>query len=462
MNKFAVYIFHIYRQKKVGVGATQKISVNNLTVKVNNKLPPLSWICILKESEYKFFVGNKVEFTNDCLIEGAWDGEFKSYNFSTSEFVFGSGAVIIDNEIQFVPPRHCAESLYVIRRKEDNEFFVSNSINFVLEESKIDIESKLFESLTNAIEDTIELATLNGIDQANPIIFENDEIIFYRIMFYNFSIRRNESIKFHRLSPKRYFRNFKQYREFVKKKTYQVCSNAMSNDRKFVFEPLTSISKGYDSSTTAVIANELGYKKAITLDVEVWNMDDCGAVIGEKLGMDVERIKHIMSDQIENLNIEVSDDLAENSYEFIATVGSGDDITFLVFEPYIKDKIFISGVYGDIVWEKQSKLTSGLPKNGIVGKSTTEFRLRVGYFLLPLPSIGARFSAPIVKLSNSKETEGYSVGGSYDRPIPRKIIEDAGIPRSEFGTNKCATSPNILNRKEIFKTAVNVIRQRYN
>ena len=409
MNKFAVYIFHIYRQKKVGVGATQKISVNNLTVKVNNKLPPLSWICILKESEYKFFVGNKVEFTNDCLIEGAWDGEFKSYNFSTSEFVFGSGAVIIDNEIQFVPPRHCAESLYVIRRKEDNEFFVSNSINFVLEESKIDIESKLFESLTNAIEDTIELATLNGIDQANPIIFENDEIIFYRIMFYNFSIRRNESIKLHRLSPKRYFRNFKQYREFVKKKTYQVCSNAMSNDRKFVFEPLTSISKGYDSSTTAVIANELGYKKAITLDVEVWNMDDCGAVIGEKLGMDVERIKHIMSDQIENLNIEVSDDLAENSYEFIATVG-----------------------------------------------------LRVGYFHLPLPSIGARFSAPIVKLSNSKETEGYSVGGSYDRPIPRKIIEDAGIPRSEFGTNKCATSPNILNRKEIFKTAVNVIRQRYN
>jgi hypothetical protein len=35
----------------------------------------------------------------------------------------------------------------------------------------------------------------------------------------------------------------------------------------------------------------------------------------------------------------------------------------------------------------------------------------------------------------------WSVGGSYDRPIARRIIEQAGVPRKEFGERKRVVTP---------------------
>jgi hypothetical protein len=39
-------------------------------------------------------------------------------------------------------------------------------------------------------------------------------------------------------------------------------------------------------------------------------------------------------------------------------------------------------------------------------------------------------------ICNSKEMEPWSVGGTYDRPIARRIIEGAGIPRGTFANYK--------------------------
>ena len=44
----------------------------------------------------------------------------------------------------------------------------------------------------------------------------------------------------------------------------------------------------------------------------------------------------------------------------------------------------------------------------------------------------------IHRISNSKEMQEYSVGGKYDRPIPRRIIETKGIKRDEFMLKKGA------------------------
>ena len=39
-------------------------------------------------------------------------------------------------------------------------------------------------------------------------------------------------------------------------------------------------------------------------------------------------------------------------------------------------------------------------------------------------------------ISNSDEMKRYSVGGDYDRPIPRRIVEEMGVHRDEFGQSK--------------------------
>lgn len=42
----------------------------------------------------------------------------------------------------------------------------------------------------------------------------------------------------------------------------------------------------------------------------------------------------------------------------------------------------------------------------------------------------------IYKINNSQEMEKYSIGGQYDRPIPRRIAEESGVPRDSFGIKK--------------------------
>lgn len=65
-----------------------------------------------------------------------------------------------------------------------------------------------------------------------------------------------------------------------------------------------------------------------------------------------------------------------------------------------------------------------------------ENRLRVGYIGVPVPLFGASQWVSIHNISNSYEMGTYSVGGDYDRPIPRKILETRGVPRNMFGINK--------------------------
>ena len=65
-----------------------------------------------------------------------------------------------------------------------------------------------------------------------------------------------------------------------------------------------------------------------------------------------------------------------------------------------------------------------------------EYRLRVGFILHPLPLFKASVWESIHKISNSSEMEPWSIGGNYDRPIPRRIVEECGIERQMFGQEK--------------------------
>lgn len=72
--------------------------------------------------------------------------------------------------------------------------------------------------------------------------------------------------------------------------------------------------------------------------------------------------------------------------------------------------MFFSGAFGDSIWERETAVVPGLPIRTPYGKSLNEFRLRVGFAHVPVPTIGAMFPRSIVKLSQSEEMEGFSVG----------------------------------------------------
>ena len=56
-------------------------------------------------------------------------------------------------------------------------------------------------------------------------------------------------------------------------------------------------------------------------------------------------------------------------------------------------------------------------------------------------------------ITTSAEMRPWSIGGDYDRPIPRRALEEAGVPRELFGQIKYAGAVDVLASKEQFRPA---------
>ncbi len=103
--------------------------------------------------------------------------------------------------------------------------------------------------------------------------------------------------------------------------------------------------------------------------------------------------------------------------------------------------VLLTGTLGEIWYPMASLgsrayLDSSMKRWDLGGHGMAELRLVVGFIHLPLPYIGARQKEDIVKITESSEMDPWRLGNSYDRPIPRRIAEEAGIPRSMFGQSK--------------------------
>ncbi|MGF9765005.1 hypothetical protein AAII07_59160 [Microvirga sp. 0TCS3.31] len=102
--------------------------------------------------------------------------------------------------------------------------------------------------------------------------------------------------------------------------------------------------------------------------------------------------------------------------------------------------MFVTGFHGDKVWNRNGKPNSVIKRGDISGSSLGEFRIAKDFVHLPLPFVGAQHHSDLSRISKSDEMCAFSVGGDYDRPIPRRIAEEAGVPRKLFGQTKKAVS----------------------
>jgi hypothetical protein len=119
---------------------------------------------------------------------------------------------------------------------------------------------------------------------------------------------------------------------------------------------------------------------------------------------------------------------------------SGEDVIMTAFESLLAGTVFFTGFPGGKVWDKNLPPDDRLKRRDLSGASLNEFRLRVRFVHLPIPSIGARLNAQLHRIGNSPELAPHSVGGDYDKPIARRMAEEAGVPRHAFGQTKKATS----------------------
>lgn len=384
-------------------------------------LPNLAWCieAISGHDEITVRHGSGVDCHPDFFYEGCWNGSLSATGLLDAYVCAASGAVIKDGALFIVSHSNTMARIYAIRFEQ--ELWISNSMAFAVAASGQAIEPDyLFyqEDISSIIE---------GLDKAvkNIPLEDGAQIDLYC----HCNILLTDEFKLIAIGKKPcpVFSSFDEYRNFLSNTLQSVLDNAGSTDRSFQFKPLVSISRGYDSVTCATLAKQAGCQDAVSVfDPESADPDaDNGADLAKRLGLNVIEVARNAYKEL------------QNEYEFCCLGTGGEDAFFAPLEHSLRGRVFISGFHGDKVWEKNiTKISDQIVRGDPSGADLEEFRLRVGFIHLPIPFFGCRAHAAIVAISNSAEMLPWSLGGEYDRPICRRIAEDAGLERSGFGQKK--------------------------
>jgi hypothetical protein len=384
-------------------------------------LPRLAWCArIEKDSDIvHIHHGPWVETAEHFWCEGAWSGTFLIADFDTSTLMGSGGRLCTDGDaLMIATPSHTLERLFTLRTGKT--LWISNSLAFILAsaDDSVNPRSLLY---------SVRLATIvNGINAYARFLPTRDHRTVR--MHYHCNLLIDSRLRISE-TPKRGqsdFKTFADYRHSLTTEVRAIAENARHPYRKVKYLPIASVSAGYDSPMAAVLAKSVGCKEALTYGETAGQItpEDSGAEIAARLGMRA----HIF-DRVGYLKCSGCPEA-----EFL---GWGAQES--VWELHLERRILFTGFHGDKAWDRNcDKVTPFIVRGDPSGHNLSEFRLRVGWIHLPVPFLGVTAHPSIHRISNSAEMTPWSLGGPYDRPIPRRIVEEAGVDRQMFGMKKRA------------------------
>ncbi len=387
-----------------------------ITIAVEPGLPALAWLVESDGSRLRARCGPAVEIAGDGLFEGCWAADFPSFDFDRAPYVFGTGMRLRDGLPVFVPPSHTLDALYVWLC--GSGYCVSNSLAFLCEHAGIDLPYAGYGRRFASV--------VLGIERYKTRVHRNSEGSLHRVVYDPFRIAGG-ALRRDRIDATQRFGDFAGYRAHLTEVLRRSAENAAHPDRKQTYSPLATCSTGYDSSACAVLASEIGCRTAITFGVDRTGKPDSGREVGEHLSLEVTELPG-------HAERWAPDGLAEA--EFCTSCLGGDDLVFLQAAETLPNRMVLTGFHGDSVWGLDKPVGTTIERGDLSGGSLGELRLRLPFVHLPLPFVGARAWPDIRRIGHAEEMRPYRIGGKYDRPIPRRILEEAGVPRSLFGQEK--------------------------
>lgn len=389
--------------------------------KVECGLPALAWLVECDGAgEIHALCGKSVEVSEHGLFEGCWAGDFAAYDFDRVTYVFGSGVRMRDGKPIFVPPSHTLDALYIWNRSDG--YCVSNSLAFLCEYCAIDLPYAGYGRRFASV--------VLGIEKYEKEIHRDAHGTLLRIVYDHFSIE-DGALRVARPATACPFSDFVTYRAHLLDTIRRTAENGDHPDRQQSYDVLATCSTGYDSATGAALAFEIGCREAITFGTDRAGNVDSGREIAERLGMECIELPGHGHDWAPAALTEV---------EFCSTGLGGEDVVFSQADHLLSHRLLITGFHGDSVWSLDKHAVTSIERGDLSGSSLSEFRLRLGFVHLPLPFIGCRNWPQIQRINRSTEMSPYRIGGKYDRPLPRRILEEAGVDRALFGQQKKAVS----------------------
>lgn len=397
-------------------------------------LPALSWAAdIHPDLSASAICGSAVEANDRGLIAGAWAGDFDDHGFPTAATSTGTALTVSRDQILVSCGTAGSAPLYFCR--DGDRLVVSNTLAFALA----------------AAGDRLVRENPYYVNDFCTYFFGNDRhrhtvgteggrlSIFYGPIV----VGKDRKLARAPFPDAPSFGDFHSYRAYLAAQTALIFANAADAARRKRYLPLATVSSGYDSTACAVIAREAGCREGITFGEPADRPDsaeDSGLEVGTQIGLSMSQYKTFAYKE--------RNDLRE--IQFVASSFSAGEVSLSSAADALEGRLIVNGLGGDWLWD---------PKKGhhrhqavpffIAGYSQNEFLAQAPALALALPMIGGRFMNDLDAISTSPAMRAWSVGGDYDRPIPRRILEEAGIPRGSFAYRKqqVAVDYYSLNRR---------------
>jgi hypothetical protein len=394
------------------------------------ELPVLAWCARVEPGagEVRVLHGAGVDTRADGFVEGPWNGSFEAFDFLDATVHCGTGGRTRGDRMRFAGSSDRQAPIYSVA--VPGALFVSNSATFALVAAGE--EPDPLHPFYNYDVIAIWRAGLHCPDGRLPLR-SGRTLGIHLLAILEVDGRGRVSFSERPRGPAP--ADYRSYRELLRGAVEDVFRNAAAPGRALRLEPLATISRGYDSTAAAVLAGEAGCREAMTfLDPRRPDPhDDSGAETARRLGM--------ACSEHDRWAYLAGDGSAERETSFLAyPTGAAWHST----QDRLRGSLLVTGSFGEMIWDElRSVAVSEFAMSfarwpGVFGRM--DLRLRVGYAIFALPYVAGIHTRAIHGITLSPEMAPWRLGGSYDRPIPRRIAEEAGLPRESFGMEKLGTS----------------------
>ena len=407
-------------------------------VRCVKEAPRQGWLLQLRDGRLTGIAGSGVKGGDDWLFEGGWAHTDSPRSLSPSGVYLGSGAVWDGKTLSLIAPSHTADAVYVLERPD--ELMASNSLPFLL------AASGTYDFPIRRLTGTM-LSLKRGIRSHKRCIYSGRQGKFYR--FFNAIVTHTPDAGLQeRLQvAEADFDSFESYR------AYLVSTIRQASDTYGSQGIAVHVSRGYNSVACAAIAASLGKGgTALCVERSRWGDPDDGTEVARMLGLDPVLLprrdrQKVSGDYHAGEYVSAND--VRDLYEFYLGMGV-TDACLKAPEEVLAGRTLLTGFHGDDIWAPSMSAFPDLVRDSADGSSLGEFRLRVGYLHVPVPMLGFRRAVWLRGLSLSEEMRPWRLNrGYYDRPIPRRIAEEAGVPRELFGQVKHAAAMIAVNLSTI-------------
>jgi len=385
--------------------------------------PKLAWLAPFTKGcqGIDVYHGPMVEVSDKYIVEAVWDGDFAEGDFDRTSLVFGSGIRCRDDGVIFVSAGTAADRLW--HCYDRGHGCVSNSLPALLATMRLSLD----EGYSNYADDiaTVMRLGIRSYIKSFPTDSEQVNLTYFNNLAYDG--QQLKEIPKPDDTPS--MRTYHDYENFLIQSARRLGANLSSPVRKHTIVPLVGISSGYDSPAVAVVARYAGCTQSVTIKQSrsLWRGSDSGETIANHL----------------NLSCRAYDRVPKSyPYEVAmwATTGIDTGFNMTVFDYPEPLCLFFTGNYGDKVWDRSYHDFS--EPIGDCSHLLGEFRLLQGMFQSVVSWWGISKAQAIHAIGSSKEMEPWTLHTEYDRPIARRLVEEAGVPRETFAIRKKNTASN--------------------